>query len=59
MTGEAISRIIDERCIERALIEVARAMDERDWDAINQILAFDAVATSAPDDSTDARRSSR
>jgi len=43
VTREAISRIIDERCIERALIEVARAMDERDWDAINQILAFDAV----------------
>lgn len=43
MTGEAISRIVDERRIERALIELARAMDARDWDAMNQILASDAV----------------
>lgn len=34
--------LLDERAIERALILFARAMDERDWAAMERILAEDA-----------------
>lgn len=33
----------DERDIQRALIRFARAMDDRDWNGLSQILAQDAV----------------
>ena len=38
-----IERLLDERDIERALITLARAMDDRDWEAMSQILSADAV----------------
>lgn len=34
----------DERAVGRALIEFARAMDERDWVQLEQLLAADVVA---------------
>lgn len=33
----------DERDIQRALIRFARAMDDRDWNGLSQILAEDAI----------------
>jgi 3-phenylpropionate/cinnamic acid dioxygenase small subunit len=38
-----IANLVDERNIERALILFARAMDNRDWDGMAQILAADAA----------------
>jgi hypothetical protein len=43
MTGERTRQIDDERDIARALITFARAMDDRDWAGLSQILAPDAV----------------
>jgi 3-phenylpropionate/cinnamic acid dioxygenase small subunit len=43
MTAD-IGRLLDERDIERALIRLARAMDDRDWEGMSQILSEDAVA---------------
>jgi 3-phenylpropionate/cinnamic acid dioxygenase small subunit len=36
-------RISDERAIERALIRLARAMDDRDWAQVSEIIAEDAT----------------
>jgi hypothetical protein len=36
-------RISDERAIERALIRLARAMDDRDWAQVSDIVAEDAT----------------
>jgi 3-phenylpropionate/cinnamic acid dioxygenase small subunit len=38
-----VARMADERAIERALITLARAMDDRDWLAMSAILSPDAV----------------
>ena len=43
MPNDRIAIGIDERAIERALIEFARAMDDRDWDALAAILDEDAT----------------
>ena len=43
MTSGERSTISDERDIERALIRFARAMDDRRWDELSEILAADAV----------------
>lgn len=38
-----IAKLLDERDIERALITFARAMDDRDWDGMSQILDENAA----------------
>lgn len=38
-----IANLLDERDIERALITFARAMDDRDWDGMSQILDENAA----------------
>lgn len=43
MPSEPRNSMSDERDIERALIRFARAMDDRDWDIMNEILADDAA----------------
>jgi hypothetical protein len=43
MTADEANLIGDERAIERALIRFARAMDDRDWNGLSEILAQDAV----------------
>lgn len=43
MAADEANRIGDERDIERALVRFARAMDDRDWKGLSQILAEDAV----------------
>ena len=43
MTLDEKSIISDERDIERALVRFARAMDERHWGELSEILAADAV----------------
>jgi SnoaL-like domain len=43
MAVDEANRIGDERDIERALVRFARAMDDRDWKGLSQILAEDAV----------------
>lgn len=43
MTSED-NTIKDERAVERELIRFARAMDDRDWEQLSQILTDDAVA---------------
>ncbi|MCV7343284.1 nuclear transport factor 2 family protein [Mycolicibacterium rhodesiae] len=42
MDSDALTLLLDERAIERALILFARAMDERDWAAMERILSEDA-----------------
>lgn len=42
MESAALMLLLDERAIERALILFARAMDERDWAAMERILSEDA-----------------
>jgi hypothetical protein len=42
MAADEGTRIGDERDIERALIRFARAMDDRDWNTLSNILAPDA-----------------
>ncbi|KHO24939.1 nuclear transport factor 2 family protein [Mycolicibacterium setense] len=37
------NQIVEERQIERALVQFARAMDARDWQALSEILAPDAA----------------
>ncbi|OBI26409.1 nuclear transport factor 2 family protein [Mycolicibacter terrae] len=43
MNASETGPVDDERDIERALIRFARAMDDRDWEGLSQILADDAV----------------
>lgn len=43
MTEHSCGTAHDERAIERALIELARAMDERDWATVADIVADDAT----------------
>jgi 3-phenylpropionate/cinnamic acid dioxygenase small subunit len=43
MSVDPLQALTDERDIERALIRVARAMDDRDWSGLADILADDAV----------------
>jgi 3-phenylpropionate/cinnamic acid dioxygenase small subunit len=43
MTRDDKDTISDERNIERALITLARAMDDRDWDQLSAIIAEDAT----------------
>jgi len=43
MTSD-LEQILDEREITRALIQIARAMDERDWKTIEQFIAEDIRA---------------
>ncbi|KDF02427.1 ethyl tert-butyl ether degradation protein EthD [Mycolicibacterium aromaticivorans JS19b1 = JCM 16368] len=42
MDSDALTLLLDERAIERALILFARAMDERDWSTMAAILTHDA-----------------
>ncbi len=42
MDSDFLAQLRDERAIERALIRLARAMDDRDWAAMAEILAEDA-----------------
>jgi ketosteroid isomerase-like protein len=42
MDADSLAVMFDERAIERALILFARAMDDRDWAAMAEILAEDA-----------------
>jgi ketosteroid isomerase-like protein len=44
MTEEPLQQLLDERAIEQALVRFARAMDDRDWDALGEIMAEDVVA---------------
>ncbi|WP_328355232.1 nuclear transport factor 2 family protein [Mycobacterium sp. NBC_00419] len=44
MESEFLAQLRDERAIERALILFARAMDDRDWTTMAQILTDDAEA---------------
>ena len=43
MTSNEKDTISDERAIERALIRLARAMDDRDWTQVSDIIAEDAT----------------
>lgn len=43
MDADSLQSLLDEREIERALYRAARAMDDRDWNALAAILAEDAV----------------
>ena len=43
MTPDEKDTISDERDIERALIRLARAMDDRDWAQVSDIIAEDAT----------------
>ncbi|VEG54963.1 Uncharacterised protein [Mycolicibacterium aurum] len=43
MANERSDRFSDERDIQRALITFARAMDDRDWIALSEILSDNAV----------------
>ena len=43
MDSDSLALLFDERTIERALILFARAMDDRDWAAMGEILTDDAV----------------
>lgn len=43
MDSDRLRVLLDERDIERTLTRFARAMDERDWTAMAEILADDAV----------------
>lgn len=42
MESDDLGQLRDERAIERALIRFARAMDDRDWTAMAEILSDDA-----------------
>lgn len=42
MDSDSLAVLLDEHAIERALILFARAMDDRDWEAMAGILAEDA-----------------
>lgn len=42
MDADSLTLLRDERAIERALIRFARAMDDRDWATMAEILAEDA-----------------
>ena len=44
MTRDDKDTTSDEREIERALISLARAMDDRDWDQLSEIIAADTAA---------------
>lgn len=41
---DPLADLVEERAVERQIIGVARAMDERDWDALAAILAPDVTA---------------
>jgi len=43
MATEDLRSLTEERAIERALIRLARAMDDRDWATLASIIAADAV----------------
>ncbi|KUI04026.1 nuclear transport factor 2 family protein [Mycobacterium sp. IS-3022] len=43
MNPDALQRLLDERYIERALYNAARAMDEHDWTAVGEVFAEDAT----------------
>lgn len=43
MSVDRLQSLLDERDIERALFQAARAMDDRDWEGLADILAEDAV----------------
>ncbi|KBZ61837.1 nuclear transport factor 2 family protein [Mycobacterium colombiense] len=42
MVADRLQALCDERDVQRALIRFARAMDDRDWDTMAEILAEDA-----------------
>ncbi|MEY8015969.1 nuclear transport factor 2 family protein [Mycobacterium servetii] len=42
MDADRVRLLVDERDVERALTKLARAMDDRDWAAMAEILAADA-----------------
>lgn len=44
MSDRRLDRLLDEREIHRKLIGIARAMDQRDWNAFREILLPDATA---------------
>ncbi len=44
MPDDAMQRLLDERDIGQALVRIARAMDARDWAALDSIIADDAEA---------------
>ncbi|WP_082281877.1 nuclear transport factor 2 family protein [Mycobacterium colombiense] len=43
MTTNDLRSVADERAIERALVQLARAMDDRDWATLEDIIADDAI----------------
>jgi 3-phenylpropionate/cinnamic acid dioxygenase small subunit len=43
MTTDDLRLLAEQRAIERALVRLARAMDDRDWATLARILADDAV----------------
>ncbi|GAB1811075.1 nuclear transport factor 2 family protein [Mycobacterium sp. MUNTM1] len=46
MPTDDLRSIADERAIERALVRLARAMDDRDWATLADIIADDAIGDS-------------
>ncbi|OBJ16197.1 nuclear transport factor 2 family protein [Mycobacterium colombiense] len=43
MTTNELRSVAEERAIERALVQLARAMDDRDWATLEDIIADDAI----------------